>query len=51
MTETRAVLAEIADASRRLSTLVNNLIPEENGIGTVDEPVADAPASAPASSL
>ena len=29
VTETRAVLAEIADASRRLSTLVNNLIPEE----------------------
>ena len=35
VTETRAVLAEIADASRRLSTLVNNLIPDENGIGTV----------------
>ena len=44
MTETRAVLAEIADASRRLSTLVNNLIPEENGVGTVGEPFADAPA-------
>ena len=42
--ETRAVLAEIADASRRLSTLVNNLIPEENGIGMVGEPVADTPA-------
>ena len=40
VTETRAVLAEIADASRRLSTLVNNLIPEENGVGTVGEPVA-----------
>jgi K+-sensing histidine kinase KdpD len=44
VTETRAVLAEIADASRRLSTLVNNLIPEENGIGMVGEPVADTPA-------
>jgi hypothetical protein len=42
--ETRAVLAEIADASRRLSTLVNNRIPEENGVGTVGEPVAGAPA-------
>ncbi|MEO8424129.1 MAG: hypothetical protein ABI595_09505 [Actinomycetota bacterium] len=39
--ETRAVLAEVADASRRLSKLVNNLIPEENGIGTVGEPFAD----------
>ena len=39
VTETRAVLAEIADASRRLSRLVNNLIPEENGVGTVGEPV------------
>ena len=44
VTETRAVLAEIADASRRLSTLVNNLIPDENGIGMVGEPVVDAPA-------
>jgi K+-sensing histidine kinase KdpD len=44
VTETRAVLAEIADASRRLSTLVNNLIPEGNGIGTVGEPVTGAPA-------
>jgi hypothetical protein len=44
--ETRAVLAEIADASRRLSTLVNNLIPDENGVGTVGEPAAGAPASA-----
>ena len=40
VTETRAVLAEIADASRRLSTLVNNLIPDENGIGAVGEPAA-----------
>ena len=39
--ETRAVLAEIAEASRRLSTIVNNLIPDD-GIGTVDEPVAGA---------
>ena len=44
--ETRAVLAEIADASRRLSTLVNNLIPEETGIGTVGEPVAGVSTSA-----
>lgn len=51
VTETRAVLAEIADASRRLSTLVNNLIPEENGMGMVGEPVAGASASAPASSV
>jgi hypothetical protein len=29
VSETRAVLAEIADASRRLSTLVNNLVPDE----------------------
>ena len=43
--ETRAVLAEIADASRRLSTLVNNLIPDENGVGTVGEPVSGAPAA------
>ena len=40
VTETRAVLAEIADASRRLSTLVNNLIPDENGVGTMGEPLA-----------
>jgi hypothetical protein len=29
VSETRAVLAEVADASRRLSTLVNNLVPDE----------------------
>lgn len=46
VTETRAVLAEIADASRRLSTLVNNLIPEENGIGMIGEPVAGVSTSA-----
>ena len=46
MTETRAVLAEIADASRRLSTLVNNLIPDENGIGLIGEPVAGVSTSA-----
>ena len=46
VTETRAVLAEIADASRRLSTLVNNLIPEENGMGAINEPVAGSPTPA-----
>jgi K+-sensing histidine kinase KdpD len=46
VTETRAVLAEIADASRRLSTLVNNLIPKENGIGMIGEPVAGVSTSA-----
>jgi signal transduction histidine kinase len=30
VSETRVVLNEIADASRRLSTLVNNLVPDEN---------------------
>jgi Domain of unknown function (DUF4118) len=42
VTETRAVLAEIADASRRLAEIVNNLIPEENGVGAVNDPVAGA---------
>lgn len=30
VSETRVVLNEIADASRRLSTLVNNLVPDDN---------------------
>ncbi len=32
VSETRVVLNEIADASRRLSTLVNNLVPDENAV-------------------
>jgi signal transduction histidine kinase len=46
VSETRAVLAEIADASRRLSTLVNNLVPDESEAIT-----SNRPAEAPTSSL
>ena len=42
--ETRAVLAEIADASRRLSTLVNNLVPDESEAITSNRP-SEAPTS------
>jgi hypothetical protein len=45
VSETRAVLAEIADASRRLSTLVNNLVPEENGALDTNGSVTVTPAS------
>lgn len=45
--ETRAVLAEIADASRRLSALVNNLVPST----TVYPPANGSTVEAPASSV
>jgi hypothetical protein len=45
VSETRAVLAEIADASRRLSTLVNNLVPEENGALDTNGSATTTPAS------
>ena len=46
VSETRVVLSEIADASRRLSTLVNNLVPDESGPIT-----SHSPAEAPTSSI
>jgi hypothetical protein len=46
VSETRAVLAEIADASRRLSTLVNNLVPDKSA----DPPANGSAVGAPASS-
>jgi len=45
VTETRAVLAEIADASRRLSALVNNLVPDPSAFPPTDGSTRDAPAS------
>lgn len=45
VSETRVVLNEIADASRRLSTLVNNLVPDDNA-----PPANGSAVRAPASS-
>jgi hypothetical protein len=45
VTETRAVLAEIADASRRLSALVNHLVPDATVFPPANGSTADAPAS------
>jgi hypothetical protein len=45
VSETRAVLAEIADASRRLSTLVNNLVPDELATQSENGSAVGAPAS------
>jgi hypothetical protein len=42
--ETRAVLAEIADASRRLSALVNNLVPDAGALPPTNGSPIDAPA-------
>jgi K+-sensing histidine kinase KdpD len=42
MVESREVLNEIADASRRLSGLVNTLLDEERPAPAVPEPAADA---------
>jgi hypothetical protein len=44
VSETRVVLNEIADASRRLSTLVNNLVPDESEALTSNRQV-EAPTS------
>jgi enoyl-CoA hydratase/carnithine racemase len=44
VSETRVVLSEIADASRRLSTLVNNLVPDENEAFTSNR-AAETPTS------
>ncbi len=44
VSETRVVLGEIADASRRLSTLVNNLIPADNAALPANRP-AEVPTS------
>jgi K+-sensing histidine kinase KdpD len=43
VSETRVVLNEIADASRRLSTLVNNLVPDEFAVA----PAHGSPVPAP----
>ena len=45
VTETRAVLAEIADASRRLSALVNNLVPDPSAFPPTNGTTVDAPTS------
>jgi K+-sensing histidine kinase KdpD len=45
--ETRAVLAEIADASRRLSSLVNNLVPDEFAVPPANSKAVGAPTSSP----
>lgn len=45
VSETRAVLAEVADASRRLSTLVNNLVPDGNAAPPENGAAVGAPAS------
>ncbi len=44
VSETRAVLAEIADASRRLSALVNNLVPDAGALPPTNGATVDAPA-------
>lgn len=45
VSETRVVLNEIADASRRLSTLVNNLVPDEIAAPSANGSTVGAPAS------
>jgi K+-sensing histidine kinase KdpD len=45
VSETRVVLNEIADASRRLSTLVNNLVPEEAAAPPASGSTVGAPAA------
>jgi hypothetical protein len=45
VSETRVVLNEIADASRRLSTLVNNLVPEGSAAPPSSGSAVDAPVS------
>src|SRR4029077_6245268 len=42
--ETRAVLAEIADASRRLSALVDNLVPDGFAVDPMNGSAVGAPA-------
>lgn len=44
VSETRLVLNEIADASRRLSTLVNNLVPDESATSAANESAVGTPA-------
>ncbi len=48
VSETRVVLNEIADASRRLSKLVNNLVPNESGAAASNRPTV-APTLRPSS--
>ena len=45
VTETRAVLGEIADASRRLSAVVNNLVPDPSALPPTNGSTVDAPTS------
>lgn len=44
VSQTRVVLNEIADASRRLSALVNNLVPDEIADAEANASTVDAPA-------
>lgn len=47
VSETRVVLNEIADASRRLSTLVNNLVPDEHATHSANGSAIGAPTPSP----